>query len=355
MPLHICVQRGDEVSEVETHHYRKARRITMVALLLLLLIVALFLVGMIIGSVYIPPGALLNPTGPQREILSLIRLPEAVGAIIIGIDLAFAGAVMQSIFRNPLADPYITGTASGAVLGTVGGIYVGAFISQLRNLTIFLQPLLGFMGSLAATALVIILGRRRFWLTLILAGIAVSIFLSALVTIAESYLLISSPSSFSIFLLLFGSLGSLNWDYDIIIIASSLPVLIFLALSARKLNVVMMGDELAQSTGINAGSFRAAMLLGAALLTSVSLSFTGMIGFVGLIAPHIARLLLRDSDNAVVLPVCGLVGAALLLLANSLSKALIPETVIPITAVTSLIGAPLLIYLVKRGGYSGKA
>ena len=326
----------------------------MVGALLLILLFVLFLLNMMIGSVYIPFSSVLNPGGAYREILQIIRLPQAVGAIIIGIDLAVAGAVMQSIFKNPLADPYITGTSSGAVLGVVGSLFVGSFAAQFNRFSIYLQPLFGFLGALFATFLVIGFGRKRTGLTLILAGITVSIFFASLVTIAESYLLTRNASSFSIFMLLFGSLGSLNWSYDILIIAASTPVLLFLFSSAKKLNLIMMGDELANSAGINSDRFRIVMLLGSSVLTSLALSFTGIIGFVGLIAPHIARFLIGGVDNSKVLPVCGLAGAAILLFANFASKALIPETVIPITAITSLVGAPVLIYFIVRGDYSGR-
>jgi iron complex transport system permease protein len=319
------------------------------------ILILLFVLNMSIGSVYIPLSEVLNPTGVYRTILMIIRLPEAVGAIIIGIDLAIAGAAMQSTLRNPLADPYITGTASGAVLGTVIGLSIGFVSVTLNKFVIFLQPVFGFLGAMFATLLVILFSKKGNWLTLVLAGIAISILLSSFVTIMDSYLLTKAASAYSIFFLLFGSLGGLNWNKDILIIISSVPVLLFLALSRKKLNLIMMSDEITHSTGVNAHRFRITTLLASSILTALALSFTGVIGFVGLVSPHIARFVLKDVNNAKVMPVCALIGADILLFANFTSKIIIPNTVVPITAITSLIGAPILIYFIIKSDRSARA
>lgn len=334
---------------------KRAHSTLIIIALLLLTIAVLFVLNLSIGSVYVPLSELLNPTGVYKEILMIIRLPEALGAIVIGLDLAVAGAVMQSTLRNPLADPYVTGTASGAVLGTVIGLSIGLLSIALNKFVILLQPVFGFFGAMLATILVIMFSKRGNWLTMVLAGIAVSILFASFVTIMDSYLLARTSSSYSIFLLLFGSLGGLNWNKDLVIIVSSVPVLLFLMLSSKKLNLIMMGDEITHSTGVNAHGFRITTLFASGILTSLALSFTGIIGFVGLIAPHIARSALKDVNNAKVLPVCGLIGASILLFANFASRIIIPNTVVPITAITSLIGAPILIYFIKKRDQSARA
>lgn len=314
----------------------------------------LFVLNMMIGSVFIPITQLADPTGAYREILYIIRLPEAIGAIIVGIDLAVAGAVMQGIFRNPLADPYITGTGSGAVLGSVLGLGLGFTYASLRDFVIFLQPVLGFVGAMFATLMVLLFSRKGGWLTLVLAGIAISLLLSSLVTLADSYLLAKSQSSFSIFLLLFGSLGGLTWADDLIIIAASVPVLAFILISGKKLNLIMAGDEIATSSGLLPHRFRNWMLVASGILTSLALSFTGIIGFIGLIAPHLSRFALKKTDNMKVIPLGAVIGAAILLFANFASKIIITDTVVPITAITSLVGAPVLVYLMDKRDFYGK-
>jgi iron complex transport system permease protein len=315
---------------------------------------ALFVANLIWGSVSIPLQYLLHPMGIYSTILFVLRLPQAYGAVIVGIDLAVAGAVMQAVFRNPLADPYITGTASGAVLGSLAGIAFAAMVPGVFFLATLLQPAMGFAGALLATLLVVLTGRKGGWLALILAGIAVSIFLSSLATITDSWLLANGTASFSIFFLLFGSLGSLNASSDIIITLASVPVLLFIFWSGKKFNLMAIGDEVANSSGVDASRLRSIMITASSVLTALALSFTGIIGFVGLISPHITRLAIKDADNSKVLTLCGLVGAAILLLANLLSKIIIPYTVVPITAITSLIGAPALIYLIRRGRWIGQ-
>ena len=287
------------------------KRAFIVGMSLAVMLILLFILNMAIGSVEIPVSGIIAPSGAYREILYIIRLPEGIGAIIVGIDLAVSGAVMQGILRNPLADPYITGTGSGAVLGSVLGIAAGFAYAQVRGLAILFQPALGFAGAMAATLMVTVFGRKGSWVTLVLAGISISILLSALVTLADSYLLARSQSSFSIFLLLFGSLGSLTWADDMIMICASIPILAFILLSGKRLNLIMMGDEVAGSSGLRPGRFRARMLVASGMLTSLALSFTGIIGFVGLIAPHMARFALKSTNNMQVLPICALREAAL--------------------------------------------
>ncbi len=324
-----------------------------VSLLALVLLLVLFIADLVFGSVYIPIGELLAPSGVYKTILYAIRLPEAIGALLVGADLAIAGAVMQGVLKNPLADPYITGTASGAVLGSLLGIALMGFSLQL-HLGAILQPAMGFAGAMLSIIIVLLLSRRGEWLRMTLAGIAVSILFSAFVMLIEAYLLSKSPGAFSLIFALFGTLSGISWNDDLIMLIVSVPVLVYVLLSYKKLNLIAMGDEITISAGVDPRGFRAVMLSSAGVLTSVALSFTGIIGFVGLVTPHLIRLLLRSADNKAVLPLSAFLGAAMLSLSNFVSKSIIPGTVVPITAITSLVGAPLLIYLLKRGGHVGR-
>lgn len=331
------------------------KHVILSAAVLLLFLFVLVLLNLMIGSVYIPLSGVFYPTEIYREIIYIIRLPEAVGAIIVGADLAIAGAVMQSVFRNPLAEPYVTGTASGAVFGVLVGFSIGVFARSLFGFALIFEPAFGFIGAMAATALVIIFSRRGDWLSLILAGIAISILLSAFVMLLDSYLLTKTPSSLSILLLLFGTLSGLNASTDIIMALLTVPSIIYILYSSKKLNLIMISDEVAQSSGVDPGRFRLLMLVMSGVLTAAALSFTGIIGFVGLITPHIIRLMLRSANNAAVIPLAAVLGASILLLANFLSKVLIPETTVPITAITSILGVPMLMYLIKKGDYFGRS
>lgn len=333
---------------------RSKKRTASYAAVLLLALLGLLLLDLMIGSVYIPLSGILSPTEVYAEIIYVIRLPQAIGAIIVGVDLAVAGAIMQSVFRNPLAEPYVTGTASGAVFGVLVGFTVGILAGNLFGFALVFEPVFGFVGAMAATAVVIMFSRRGNWLSLILAGIAVSILLSAFIMLLDSYLLTRTPSSISILLLLFGTLSNLNLGADAIMAAITIPALAYVLYSSRRLNLIMISDEVAQSSGVDPRRFRRIMLVASGILTAAALSFTGIIGFVGLITPHVTRLVLKTANNAAVLPMAAALGASILLLSNFLSKILIPETTVPITAITSILGVPVLMYLIKKGDYFGR-
>jgi iron complex transport system permease protein len=314
---------------------------------LAILLVVLFFLDISLGSVYVPLSDILKPRGIYGEIIRIIRLPQAVGAVIIGADLAVAGATMQAVFRNPLADPYITGTASGAVLGVLLGM-VMLFLFHIKAV-IYIEPAFGFAGAMLATLMVIIAGGKNDKMSIILAGISVSVLFSALVMIMDSYVLTISPSFISVIYALFGTLSGLNWNVDTIIATISIPALAYVALSGKRLNLIMMSDEIAQSSGISPGHERLRALAASGVLTAVSLSFTGIIGFVGLITPHMVRLSIGDADNRKVIPLAALLGASVLSFSNFASKMLIHDVAVPITAITSLIGAPVMIYLIRKG------
>ena len=322
---------------------------------LLAALFALVLLNLAVGSVYIPLKDLLHPSGAYAEIIYIIRLPEAIGAVIAGASLAVAGAVMQAVFRNPLAEPYVTGTASGAVLGVLCGFAVGILVHGLFGFALILEPLFGFAGAMLATVLVIMIGRRGEWLSLILSGIAISILFSAMIMLLDSYLLARTPSSFSILLLLFGTLANLNATTDAIMAVIAIPCILCAIYYAKKLNLIMISDEVAQSSGTNPGRFRKEMLVLSGVLTAAALSFTGIIGFVGLITPHIIRLFGRNVDNAYVIPMAAMLGASVLLLSNAIARIAIPDTTVPITAITSIIGVPMLIYLIRKGDFFGRS
>ena len=316
--------------------------------------IPLLLIGivlnLVIGEVSIPLMALFDPTNTYRVIIMDIRLPEILACIVVGANLAVSGAVMQSVFRNPLAEPYVTGTASGALFGALLGLLVYARLRAAPLPSIVLMPILSFLGALLATVIVVIFG-RGYWLSLILAGIAVSILFSSMVMILDTYLLTIIPTLPAVIYLLFGTVSGINWGEDMIMLGVSLPILTYVIISGREINLLMMSDEIAQAGGVNPRWFRNLLIVLVGLLTAVTVSFTGIIGFVGLMTPHITRLLISSSDNSRVITLSIISGPTIMLYANVVSKVLIPGVVMPITAITSLIGVPVLLILL-RGGHS---
>ncbi|ADY01130.1 transport system permease protein [Vulcanisaeta moutnovskia 768-28] len=305
------------------------------------------ILNIFIGEVIVPLGALLDPTQAYRVIIMDIRLPEILACIVVGTDLAVAGAVMQAVFRNPLAEPYITGTASGALLGALLGLLINVLF-KVGSPSIILMPLLSFLGAMLATIVVVAFGRGG-WLSLILAGIAISIMFSSIVMILDTYLLTIIPTLPAIVYLLFGTVSGINWGDDITMISVSLPVLTYIMVSAREVNLLMISDEVAQASGTNPKAFRNLLIVLTGLLTAVSVSFTGIIGFIGLVTPHLTRLSISSSDNSRVIPLSMISGSTIMLYANVVSKVLITGTVMPITAITSLFGVPVLLFLLRGG------
>ncbi len=246
--------------------------------------IPLLLIGivlnLVIGEVPIPIRALFDPTNTYKIIIMDIRLPEVIACIVVGANLAVAGAVMQAVFRNPLAEPYVTGTASGALFGALLGLLVYARFRTALLPSIVLMPLLSFLGALLATVIVVAFG-RGYWLSLILAGIAVSILFSSIVMILDTYLLTIIPTLPAVIYLLFGTVSGITWGEDVIMLGVSIPILAYVVMSGHEINLLMMSDEVAQAGGVNPRLFRNLLIVLVGLLTAVTVSFTGIIGFVG--------------------------------------------------------------------------
>ncbi len=171
----------------------------------------------------------------------------------------------------------------------------------------------------------IIFGRGGYWLSLILAGIAVSILFSSIVMILDTYLLTIIPTLPAIIYLLFGTVSGVNWSDDVVMLSVSLPILVYMVMSGHEINLLMMGDEVAQAGGVSPRAFRNILITLVGLVTAVSVSFTGIIGFVGLMTPpHITRLLISSSDNSRVIPLSVISGSTIMLYANVVSKVLVP-------------------------------
>ena len=270
-----------------------------------------------------------------HKLLIDVRLPRILGAAIVGAGLAAAGCVMQGIFRNPMADPYLLGTSAGGSLGaafsivTLGGL---------------LQPVFAFIGSLGSTVLVYFASKRNGRVaveTLLLTGIAVSLLFSAIL----SFLIYSAGSNIKqIMFFTMGGLWNVYWD-DVLLGLFILGAVLVLFIFSRDLNVLSLGEEEAVHLGISTERTKRILLLISAFITAIAVSIAGCIGFVGLIIPHIIRLL-TGPDHRILLPASMLAGAILLVLADTLSRSL--PTELPVGIITALLGAPFFIYLLRR-------
>lgn len=307
---------------------------TMLGCLILVLLLSLFL-----GQQTINPFQ-LDPL--QFQILVDLRLPRLTVALLMGAALGVAGAILQGIFRNPLADPYVLGTSSGAALAAAFGLLAASGSSVL------LVPGLALTGALLTSAVVVLLGRDLFGLRterLLLAGVGIGFFLSAILMLVMS--LAQADGVKRALLWMAGDLAGADWS--VVPVAALLMIAGFvLALSRhRGLNALALGDETAFGLGLEPGRERMLLVLAASLLTAASVALGGIVGFVGLMVPHGVRVLV-GADARRVLPLAAVGGGMLLCLADTLGRSLVPPIEIPAGVVTALIGAPWFLIMLRR-------
>ena len=279
-----------------------------------------------------------------ETIILNVRLPRILLAGLVGAALAVAGATYQGLFRNPLADPYLIGVASGAGLGATIAFLIPFTFSWMAFGAV---PLFAFIGGMGAVAVVYSLARVGKTLpatTLILAGVALGAFLSSI----TSYLMtICGEELHGIVFWLLGGLSLTKWAEVWTVLPCVVAGIIVIWLHARPLNVMQLDEEQAQQLGINVEKVKLILLSAATLITSAAVCFTGLIGFVGIIVPHAVRLI-WGPDHRFLLPLSTLVGAVFLILADTLAHTLLPPTEIPVGVITAFCGAPFFLYLLRR-------
>lgn len=309
-------------------------------------LLAVAVAALSIGSVSIGPAttfrALIGDQSvPQveRTILLDIRLPRILLAILAGAGLSVAGVVFQALLRNPLAEPYILGISSGGTVGAVAGITL--------SLGLLGVPLLSFFGSALVMLVVYSVAHRRGQLdayALLLAGVMIGAFFNAAVLLIIA---LSAQELRKAFLWLMGNLGSVTMESLAVVGPLILATSILLFRYARSYNLIATGDEAALQLGVDVRRVKRITYLLASLITGLVVSVSGVIGFVGLIIPHICRMLF-GPDHRLLLPSAALLGAAFLVVADLIARIAVSPSEIPVGAVTAAIGAPLFIYLLRK-------
>ncbi|MDQ7844703.1 MAG: iron chelate uptake ABC transporter family permease subunit [Armatimonadota bacterium] len=311
----------------------------------------LFAVGSAaVGSVRLPPAAVLGALGVgpaadevTRTIVLQVRLPRIALAAVVGVALAASGTVLQGVFRNPMADPYIIGVSAGAALGATAAIVFG-----------FTIPLLGVGGvSLAAFAgavLVTLLVYRLAWFRgevvvehLLLAGVAVGAFLAAVISAMQ---LLGGESLQQVIFWLMGGFGGRSWPHVLLTAPYVAAGYLIAWTRARDLNLLVLGDETARSLGAQPGQARAALIAAASLMAAAAVAASGLIGFVGLVVPHLLRLVV-GPDHRRLLPAAALAGGCTMLVADAVARAAAAPGEIPVGIVTAALGAPFFLYLLR--------
>lgn len=285
----------------------------------------------------------------DQTILLNLRLPRALASFFVGGGLALSGAVFQGLFRNPLADSYLLGISSGASLGAAAALVLG-FTSPLAMFTGV--SFFSFLGSLLALSLVFYFGSREGYFSvfrLLLSGLGVGLFFSSLVALL---MMMAEEELKALIFFFMGGFASSGWETAGVAIAL-VPVCVGITLCyARELNVLLLGEETALSSGVNTKRVQAIYAVLAAFLTSISVSVAGLIGFVGLIVPHIVRMVF-GADHRILLPFTFLLGGTFLILCDTIAKVVLAPSELPVGVVTSLFGVPVFLYLLKkeRGEY----
>lgn len=315
---------------------------------LTLLLIAAMLAAAAVGGVTIAPDRLIAALAhPQRRdeagtILWLLRLPRVTIAAVVGVSLALAGTLMQSLLRNPLVDPYLTGVSSGAGASVAIAVALGAS-------PLLLTPL-GFVSGMATAILVALLARRGSGLDrerLILAGVSLSALLAAVVTVALMWLA-HDVSAQTLLAWLAGSLAGRGWTDLLATVPEAALGIALGATTIPALNVLRVGELRAAALGVNVIRLQWTLLVASTLLTAAAVALAGLVGFVGLIVPHLARRIVGDDVRAL-FPASALAGAILVVLADAVARSVLAPTEIPLGVLLAFVGVPTFLALYLRG------
>ena len=341
--------------------------VALVMLLLAVLLVLAFLWALSIGTVKLSfvqiyegivnqftSGMAIETAGqgPVHDIIWLLRLPRLVLAALVGMGLSVCGVIMQAVVKNPLADPYILGISSGASLGATAAILLGIGVALGENFV----GIAAFIGAFAMSLGVLFisnLGGRSNSIKLLLGGMALSAVCGAFSSFIV-YFANNKEGMQSIAYWMMGSFAGAKWETLAVIGPIVLLAVLFLWTQSRMLNLMLLGDESALTLGTDLHIYRQIYLLVSSLIVGFVVYSAGMIGFVGLVVPHVIRMLV-GTDHKKLIPVAALTGAIFLVVADGLCRVIIPRTELPIGILISLIGAPCFVHLMikKTYGFGG--
>ncbi len=329
------------------------RKVLTISILLSLLLILVILVSITMGSVKVPAlrsirilfRSILGLKGTgsetERTIILSLRLPRAILAGFVGAGLSVSGATFQALLRNPLADPYILGVSSGAAVGAIIAILFG-----LSTFSIGL-PLASFLGALLTILVVFYFGRQDGKIhpnTLLLAGVIIGSFLSALIMF---FISVSQKEELhTIIFWLMGDFSFSNPRAILIIFPYILLGFFLLYLRSRHLNLILSGEENAVQLGVDVERLKLVSYLAASLITAASVSVCGLIGFVGLIIPHSVRLIF-GPDHRLLIPASAFIGASFLIASDTFARTLLAPTELPVGVITAAFGGPFFIYLLR--------
>jgi iron complex transport system permease protein len=329
------------------------KKVLIVSTLLSLLLIFIILLSVTMGSVKVPAlrsirilfqsilGLKATGNETERVIILSLRFPRAILAGLVGAGLSVSGATLQALLRNPLADPYILGVSSGAAVGAIVAIIMGLSTHS------FGLPLASFVGAILTVIVVFYFGRQDGKIhpnTLLLAGVIIGSFLSALIMF---FISVSQKEELhTIIFWLMGDFSFSNVRAILVILPYILLGILVLYLRSRQLNLILSGEENAVQLGVDVERLKVLSYLFASLITAASVSVCGLIGFVGLIIPHSVRLVF-GPDHRLLIPSSALVGASFLIASDTFARTLLAPTELPVGVITAAFGGPFFIYLLR--------
>jgi iron complex transport system permease protein len=333
------------------------KRNTILFFLLSLGLLFLFFVNISFGSITIPFKEVYNSlTGGHASkstweyIIINYRLPKAITAVLVGMGLSISGLLMQTLFRNPLAGPYVLGLSSGASLGVafvlLGAGFLPAFLSSflLSSYGIVLASTIG--SSFVLLAVLVVSHRLRDTMAILIVGLMFGSFTSAIVGVLTYFSSAEQLQKFTFWSM--GTLGNLPWSSILILSVCVLTGLLLSLFSIKPLNALLLGENYARSMGLNFKRTRVIIIFATSILAGSITAYAGPIAFVGLAVPHIAKLLFQTSNHSVLYWSTLLLGASIMLVCDTASQMPGLEITLPINAITSLLGAPVVIWLLVR-------
>ncbi len=328
------------------------------AFLLLFLVLILFLtINISYGSVNIPFKDIFTSifkNEATKETWNYIvlnyRIPKAITAILVGSGLAISGLLMQTLFRNPLAGPYVLGISSGASLGVailiLGSSILGGSFLIMAQSSIFLSIAASVGSFMVLFAVMIVAKQVKNTMTILIIGLMFSSLTAAIISVLAYF---SSAENLQQYLFWsFGSLGNLTWNEILIFTIITFIGVILILPTLKPLNSLLLGENYAKSVGINFSRTRNIILVATSLLTGVITAFSGPIAFIGLATPHITKLIFNTSNHKLLIPAVALIGAIMMLISDTIAQLPNSEFTLPINAITSLFGAPVVIWLLLR-------
>ncbi len=322
-----------------------------------MVLLVLFLVNISLGSISISSETIFesfftetSKLSSQEYIIQNYRLPKAITAILVGSGLGISGLLMQTMFRNPLAGPFVLGITSGASLGValvimgasvIGGVFASVLSSQW---SLVIAASLG--SFIVLTAVLIVSSRVRDTMAILIIGLMFGSITSAIVSVLSYF---SSAESLQQYIFWgFGSLGDLQWPEVRIFLLVYIIGIVFTIISIKSLNSLLLGESYAKSMGLNIKKSRLIIILATCLLAGSITAFAGPIAFIGLAIPHMTRQLFNTSNNKILLPAVFLFGAIVMLICDSIAQLPNSDYTLPINAITSLIGAPVVVWLLVK-------